>query len=223
MVFSQGRTDRFQGQAFRRTWGLFPAGGRGYHPWQAQKKSPASRRASCVRIPVVGRELMNGEGGELDPLLFIPLPVSGPVPPPGSRSRRSSPWRTTPGVRAVSLRPSPVPSRPDWSDSTRRAYSGQWRQFVARADDVGVPWLPAAPVDFAEYLTALMRRGAGITTVRQTGSVLSPGLRPAVRRPVLRTATSTLWASGSRANVRPDWGRVKPMKKLVINLYLSRV
>ena len=51
-------------------------------------------------------------GGELDPLLFIPLPVSGPVPPPGSRSRRSSPWRTTPGVRAVSLRPSPVPSRP---------------------------------------------------------------------------------------------------------------
>ena len=156
MVFSQGRTDRFQCQAFRRTWGLFPAGGRGYHPWQAQKKSPASRRASCVRIPVVGRELMNGEGGELDPLLFIPLPVSGPVPPPGSRSRRSSPWRTTPGVRAVSLRPSPVPSRPDWSDSTRRAYSGQWRQFVARADDAGVPWLPAAPVDVAEYLTALV-------------------------------------------------------------------
>ena len=45
----------------------------------------------------------------------------------------------------------------------------------ARADDVGVPWLPAAPVDLAEYLTALMRRGAGITTVRQAGPVLSPG------------------------------------------------
>ena len=31
---------------------------------------------------------------------------------PRSRSRRSSPWPTTPGFRAVSLRPSQVPSRP---------------------------------------------------------------------------------------------------------------
>ena len=44
-------------------------------------------------------------------------------------------------------------SRPD---ATRRAYSGQWRQFAAWADDAGVPWLPAAPVDTAEYLTALV-------------------------------------------------------------------
>ena len=56
----------------------------------------------------------------------------------------------------------------------------------ARADDVGVPWLPAAPVDVTEYFTALMRWGAGITTVRQTGSVLSPWLRRAVRRPIVR-------------------------------------
>ena len=78
-------------------------------------------------------------------------------------------------------------SRPD---ATRRAYSGQWRQFAAWADDAGVPWLPAAPVDIAEYLTALVARGAGLATVRQAGPVLSPGLRPAVRRPVLRTAVS---------------------------------
>ena len=42
------------------------------------------------------------------------------------------------------------------SDATRRAYSGQWRQFLAWAGDAGVPWLPAAPVDVAEYLTALV-------------------------------------------------------------------
>ena len=29
----------------------------------------------------------------------------------------------------------------------------------AGADDVGVPWLPAAPVDVAEYLTALIAGG----------------------------------------------------------------
>ena len=72
---------------------------------------------------------------------------------PCSTSARSA-W--SPPGRSSSLRPSPVPSRPSWSDSTRRAYSGQWRQFVARADDVAVPWLPAAPVDVAEYLTALV-------------------------------------------------------------------
>ena len=45
------------------------------------------------------------------------------------------------------------------SDATRRTYSGQWRQFVAWADDAVIPWLPTAPVDVAEYLTALV--GAG--------------------------------------------------------------
>ena len=45
------------------------------------------------------------------------------------------------------------------SDATRRTYSGQWRQFVAWADDAGIPWLLTAPVDVAEYLTALV--GAG--------------------------------------------------------------
>ena len=69
-----------------------------------------------------------------------------------------------------------------WSDSTRRAYSGQWRQFVAWAGNAGVPWLPAAPADIAEYLTAPVGRGAGLATVRQAGSVLSPGLRPAVSK-----------------------------------------
>ena len=77
-----------------------------------------------------------------------------------------------------------------WSDSTRRACSGQWRQFVVLAWDAGVPWLPAAPVDIAEYLTALVARGAGLATVRQAGPVLSPGLRPVLRRPVVRTAFS---------------------------------
>ena len=45
------------------------------------------------------------------------------------------------------------------SDATRRTYSGQWRQFVAWADDAVIPWLLTAPVDVAEYLTALV--GAG--------------------------------------------------------------
>ena len=57
---------------------------------------------------------------------------------------------------------------------------------------VGVPWLSAAPVDIAEYLTALVGRGAGLAPVRQAGPVLSPGSRPVVRRPVVRTATSTV-------------------------------
>ena len=73
-------------------------------------------------------------------------------------------------------------SRPD---ATRRAYSGQWRQFAARADDAGVPWLPAAPVDTAEYLTALVGEPVFPRCGRQGPSVLR--LRPAVRRPVVRT------------------------------------
>ena len=58
--------------------------------------------------------------GQLSLLDLGPLILESPVGPPRadgspfprSRSRWSSPWRTTPGVRAVSLRPSPVPSRP---------------------------------------------------------------------------------------------------------------
>ena len=52
------------------------------------------------------------------------------------------------------------------SDATLRACSAQWRQFVAWAGDAGVPWLPAAPVGVAEYLTTLVGRGAGLATVR---------------------------------------------------------
>ena len=76
-------------------------------------------------------------------------------------------------------------SRPD---ATRRAYSGQWRQFAAWADDAGVPWLPAAPVDTAEYLTALVGEPVFPRCGRRGPSVLR--LRPAVRRPVVRTAFS---------------------------------
>ena len=133
------------------------------------------------------------------------LPVR-PRPPNPGVSGGSAPS----GRQPVSRQPKPVvlslgdhPGRPgglspavagavsaSWSDSTRRACSGQWRQFVVRAGDAGVPWLPSAPVDIAEYLTALVGRGAGLATVRQAGPVLSPGLRTPVRSPVVRTAIS---------------------------------
>ena len=72
---------------------------------------PDGRRFTPWRRPLPGQFSLSGLG---------PLILESPVDPPRadgslfphSRSRRSSPWRTTPGVRAVSLRPSPVPSRP---------------------------------------------------------------------------------------------------------------
>ena len=102
-----------------------------------------------------------------------------------SRHRRSPPCGPI-GASGLSL-----PGRlSTWPDATRKAYATQWTAFVSWADDAGVPWLPAAPVDVAEFLAALVGRRVGLATVRHLGSVLSPGLRPAVRRPVARTAFS---------------------------------
>ena len=99
-----------------------------------------------------------------------------------SRRRRSPPCGPI-GASGLSL-----PGRlSTWPDATRKAYATQWTAFVSWADDAGVPWLPAAPVDVAEFLAALVGRRVGLATVRHLGSVLSPWLRPAVRRPVVRT------------------------------------
>ena len=90
------------------------------------------------------------------------------------------------------------------SDATRRAYSGQWRQFVAWAGDAGVPWLPAAPVDVAEYLTALVGRGVGIATVRQAVSAIGAAHRAAGADSPTESEVVRLTMAGlSRQNRRP--------------------
>ena len=84
------------------------------------------------------------------------------------------------------------------SDATRRAYSEQWRQFVAWAGDA------AAPVDVPEYLTALVGRGAGLATVRRRRGPFCPRgyvrrsedrLCESVRRAYPRVCGAT-WGSG---------------------------
>ena len=65
----------------------------------------------------------------------------------------------------------------------------------ARADDVGVPWLPAAPVDVTEYLTALIAGGLGSP---RCGSRCPPS-GPPTETEVIRLAVAGL----SRQNRRP--------------------
>ena len=110
--------------------------------------------------------------------------MAQPIPPGQFSLPDLGPRSPDPGPE-VSPSPSPVPSRPAGrmppEGPTRGNGVSSWPG----------PAMAAAPVDVAEYLTALVGRGVGIATVRQSGHVLSPGLRPAVRRPVVRTAVLT--------------------------------
>ena len=75
---------------------------------------------------------------------------------------------------------------------------------MAWAGDAGIPWLPAAPVDVAEYLTALVGRGAGLATVRQAVSAIGAAHRAAGADSPTESEVVRLTMAGlSRQNRRP--------------------
>ena len=110
-----------------------------------------------------------------------------------------------------------------WPDATRKAYATQWAAFVSWADDAGVPWLPAAPVDVAEFLAALVGRRVGLATVRHLGSVLSPGLRSGSQKTGCANRDIVVCTSGGNADVSRGLGRVKPLSKAGDDRELYRI
>ena len=90
--------------------------------------------------------------------------MSQPVSP-GQLSLLDLSPQSVPKVLSVA-----VPSRPAGrmrpEGPTRRSGVSSW----PGPGDAGVAWMPAAPVDVAEYLTTLVGRGAGLATVRQAGA-----------------------------------------------------
>ena len=143
------------------------------------------------------------------------------APSARSRRRRSSPWWSRPSVQAVSPRSSPVPSRPAGRMRDPRGLLGavasvrrlgrQCRRPLAAGGTGGHRRIPHGPGG-----------GAGLSTVRQTGS-FCPQVTSSGQKTGCANRDFVVWTSGGNANVSSVVGRVKPMSKARDNRELYRI
>ncbi|MGY3393457.1 site-specific recombinase XerD [Bradyrhizobium sp. USDA 3311] len=69
------------------------------------------------------------------------------------------------------------------SDNTRRAYASDWADFVAWAERVSCPTLPAAPIDVARYLAQLADGGKKTSTIQRRTSAIASAHKAAGLEP----------------------------------------
>ncbi len=123
---------------------------------------------------------------------------------------------TTPEPRAV---PQPAPAGTDrqrridaavaaLAPNSRKAYSSAWRAWQRWADERGLPVLPAAPVDVADYLMARHTAGAAPASVRSARAAIAKvhrvsGLADPTSDGLCGDVLKRIGARGARARARP--------------------
>lgn len=102
------------------------------------------------------------------------------------------------------------------ADSTRKAYSVQWRGFVQWCRENGATALPAAPAAVAKYLKARADEGASVSTVNQARCAIGKAHEHAGEEDPTgrRAVTKTVKALRRRDGTRPEKKRAATLDEV---------